>query len=348
MAIKIIHVEGGLGNQMACYAVYVAAKASNPQDEFYIDTYLYDVKEAHGTISMWNGYELKKVFGIEIQDIRSLFSEDEVKEQLAFLRKSEFWKHDWNYGEVFIEMMKKYGLDLQNAYSPLYIENKSIAQKVSGKFKSVITESTENVFIYKLKRMLYMAYNMVSGDCGKYLFEKREGNYFYDITLDFMKSKFLYNTIGEQVRDGLTFIEPLSKENEKLIESVKKCQSISIHVRRTDYLKFNSDCYVFGYFQRCTDYIRLHVEHPIFYVFSDDLDWCTQNRIAIGLTENDEVHFVSNNRGSNSYNDMRIMANCKHNIATKSSFGWWGGFLNRNPEKITCCQIGSYICTNQF
>ena len=41
MAIKVIHVEGGLGNQMACYAVYVAAKESNPNDEFYIDTYLY-------------------------------------------------------------------------------------------------------------------------------------------------------------------------------------------------------------------------------------------------------------------------------------------------------------------
>ena len=96
MAIKVIHVEGGLGNQMACYAVYVAAKESNPGDEFYIDTYLYDVKEAHSTISMWNGYELENVFGVKIPDIRSLFSEEQVAEQIECLRKSEFWKHGWN------------------------------------------------------------------------------------------------------------------------------------------------------------------------------------------------------------------------------------------------------------
>ena len=84
LAITIIHVEGGLGNQMACYSVYVAAKEANPNDQFYIDTYLYDIKEAHSTISMWNGYELKQVFGVNIPDIRTLFSEKQVEEQLEY------------------------------------------------------------------------------------------------------------------------------------------------------------------------------------------------------------------------------------------------------------------------
>lgn len=346
--MKIIHVEGGLGNQMACYAVYVAAKESNPDDVFYIDTYLYDVTEAHSTISMWNGYELNKVFGVEIQDIRSLFTREQVKEQIDYLRKSEFWKHDWNYAEVFIEMMKNYGIYLNNAYGHVEEPEQTLKAKIKYALKKLIAGASSNRVTYTLKHAAYMVYNKISGDCGEYLFKERKGDYFYDITLDFMKSQFLYDQIGYLVREDLQFNEPDDEENRGFLKKVRETNSVSIHVRRTDFLQFNEDCYKFGYFKKCVSYIKQNVESPTFFIFSDDLKWCQDNLDTMGLNAEDNVSFVGINTGKTSYRDMQIMANCKNNIATKSSFGWWGSFLNGNPNKITCCQIGSYVSTKQF
>lgn len=348
MAIKVIHVEGGLGNQMACYAVYVAAKESNPKDEFYVDTYIYDIKEAHATICMWNGYELEKNFCVKIPDIRTLFSEEQVVEQIEYLRKSEFWKHNWNYADTFIEMMKNYNIELNSSNYNIETLHAGFKSKMKATIKKIITESTDSYIVYRGKRIAYNLYKKVSKDCGKHLYEKKEGDYFYDITLDFMKSNFLQNKIGAKVRAGLQFRIPNDKENLKYMQMVKKTESVSVHIRRSDYLQYNEDCYKFGYFPKCISFVKNRIEYPVFFVFSDDLEWCRENLSEIGFSKDDKVYFVGVNSGENSFRDMQLMANCKHNIATKSSFGWWASFLNSNPNKITCCQIGEYICTNQF
>lgn len=348
--IKVVHVEGGLGNQMAAYAVYVAATEANPDDKIYIDTYVYDVKESHSVINMWNGYELNKVFCLELPDIRSLFTPEQIEAQIDYLKKSLFWQNGWNYNNEFINMMKLYGIELQLAYGKVgdTEKNKSVLSRIKTSLKQVLSKSAKTKPEYEIKKLLHLINKKITPDCGVYLLQRREGDYYYDLTLDFMKSKYLQNEIGERVRNGLVFVNNFDKETLEYSARMQREESVSIHVRRTDYLMFNEDCYKYGYFIKAVKHIKSKVKNPVFYIFSDDLEWCKNNLKSIGLSSNDKIIFVDCNRGENNYGDMMLMSQCKHNITTKSSFGWWGSFLNNNPDKITCCQFGLYITEKQF
>ena len=119
-----------------------------------------------------------------------------------------------------------------------------------------------------------------------------------------------------------------------MLDIIKSKQSpISIHVRRDDYL---SSKYVSGfggictieYYNKAVERIKEEVIDPVFYIFSDDINWCRENlKLEQGV-------FIDWNTGKESWQDMFLMSQCKHNIIANSSFSWWGAWLNSNSEKI--------------
>ena len=68
---------------------------------------------------------------------------------------------------------------------------------------------------------------------------------------------------------------------------------------------------------------------PIIYVFSDEPDWALAN-----LDMPFEMRVMDHNDSSRNYEDLRLMAACKHHVIANSSFSWWGAWLNASPEKI--------------
>ena len=67
---------------------------------------------------------------------------------------------------------------------------------------------------------------------------------------------------------------------------------------------------------------------PTFIFFSDDMDWVKENILCT------QAIYVSCNHGADSWQDMYLMSQCKHNIIANSSFSWWGAWLNENQGKI--------------
>jgi hypothetical protein len=113
--------------------------------------------------------------------------------------------------------------------------------------------------------------------------------------------------------------------------------SVSIHVRRGDYLKLHHFHTVQDmlYFIKSIETIQDKVGHDlIFLIFSDDLDWCRHNfsKLDISCIYVDE----SSNQLPKDVIDMYLMAKCNHNIISNSSFSWWSAYMNKNVNKIVC------------
>ncbi len=112
------------------------------------------------------------------------------------------------------------------------------------------------------------------------------------------------------------------------LNSIKNSNSVSLHVRRGDYLKIkNINVLDVDYYMKAVDYIKKNVEKPMFYIFSDDLDWCKNN---LGFLNN--CNYVDLTQTE--IDDLKLMSFCQHNIIANSSFSWWGAWLNQNPKKI--------------
>lgn len=129
---------------------------------------------------------------------------------------------------------------------------------------------------------------------------------------------------------------PQEEKNKMFGADIQNCNSVSIHVRRGDYISDPVTYEKHGvcsldYYSRCVDHISRLVSNPHFFVFSDDPTWVREN---IKLSH--PVTYVNHNDDLRNYEDMVLMSKCKHNIIANSSFSWWGAWLNRNPDKIVC------------
>src|SRR5665648_924369 len=144
-----------------------------------------------------------------------------------------------------------------------------------------------------------------------------------------------FNDIKEKLFEVFTFPQFTEEENLKLNRDIELNNSVSIHVRRGDYLNLN-DVYAevsIRYYENAIRYINEFVLDLKFYVFSDDIQWCKLEFEKLGLT-NENTIYVDWNYGAKSYRDMQLMSLCKHNIISNSGFSAWAAFLNKSKEKI--------------
>jgi hypothetical protein len=147
------------------------------------------------------------------------------------------------------------------------------------------------------------------------------------------QSEKYFIEFAESIRRDFTYILPFSDQNAEIADKISRVNSISLHVRRGDYVSNSKNVFIgvcsLEYYQKAIENIKALVDAPVFFVFSDDIDWAKNN-----LNLDKSTVFIDHNKSIESYNDMRLMSLCKHNIIANSTFSWWGAWLNVNPEKI--------------
>jgi hypothetical protein len=139
---------------------------------------------------------------------------------------------------------------------------------------------------------------------------------------------------AEDVRKTFTF-PSFDEDNHHVAAFLQSEESVSIHVRRGDYLgigAYSGICTIDYYREAILEIKRQCSSVSLFCIFSDDVDWCTRHLSPLmGQTP---FKIVDWNKDKNSFRDMQLMSCCKHNIIANSSFSWWGAWLNSNPNKI--------------
>lgn len=149
----------------------------------------------------------------------------------------------------------------------------------------------------------------------------------------YWQSPKYFDSIESLIRDEFTFHKQLDNKNLEIVSMIEKANSVSLHIRRTDFQNTISNnthgiCSL-DYYDKAVKFISTKFTDPHFFVFSDDINWAKENlKLPYQLT------FISGNNGDKSYIDMQLMSVCKHNIIANSSFSWWGAWLNSNASKI--------------
>ena len=338
--MKIVHIESGLGNQMLSYCEYIALKKMNPNDDIFLETIIYEIPECNDYICQWNGYELERIFNIkEPENIKNIISKEQWETLMSDIRSSEFWIHNWNYPIAFTKAFANIGIKLENRHGDFdpnnnIITGQPIRKNFIRKLLSTGLGYTIKRYLKKLMKEKYLS----TYDKRKEIFLQSDKNIF---TGQWLSLKYRNNDreqIDEDIRKTFVFPEFTDKRNIEMQEILMNCNSVAIHARRGDMLTANGWCYKYGYFKRAVSYIKKNVKNPVFIFFTDtgSIDWCKENTGIFGLDiKKDKVMFVDWNIGNESFRDMQLMGHCKHAIITCSSFGWWGAYFIKNPNKIT-------------
>ncbi|WP_302026388.1 alpha-1,2-fucosyltransferase [Parabacteroides johnsonii] len=187
---------------------------------------------------------------------------------------------------------------------------------------------------------LYKMRHLFSFYCRKYHLERKELNSIvsrYDeiqdlddcILIGWANPDFFAEIQFELKKD---FVFTVPDRLQDILFNIRHTNSVSIHVRRGDYLKSqnrnNSIALPKSYYDQACSIIEEREEDIMYYIFSDDENYIKQTYL------NSNIVIVNCNTSNYAYYDMYLMSQCKHNIVANSTFSWWAAWLNSNENKI--------------
>ncbi len=162
------------------------------------------------------------------------------------------------------------------------------------------------------------------------------------------QSEKYFKDIEEKVREAFRFRQvqipgDIARQIRDYEEQIEKDTSISLHIRRGDYLQVSE---VYGgicteaYYEKAIEYMTEKYPESHFFVFTNDTPWadawCEEKKAA-----NKKLNFtvIKGTKEDTGYIDLMLMSKCKHHIIANSSFSWWGAWLNASLDKCVIAPV---------
>ena len=145
-----------------------------------------------------------------------------------------------------------------------------------------------------------------------------------------------YADILERLRSEICFPScanaELDDKNKTMMNKMEQTQSVSVHIRRGDYLE-GANCALYGnicteeYYDEAIAHMKEKFPSAQFFFFSDDIPYVREHY------QSDNYEMIDWNHGKDSFYDMMLMSRCRHNICANSTFSFWGARLNPCKNK---------------
>ena len=153
----------------------------------------------------------------------------------------------------------------------------------------------------------------------------------------YFQSERYFSDIVDQLRHYFQPREPFGAQVKAVADMIARTEMpVSVHIRRGDYVKSAETARVHGalgaaYYKKALDILQGALDNRITaFVFSDDAN---DAEAVLDFVPRDNLVHV---RGDpdRPWEDMALMARCRHHVIANSSFSWWGAWLNPSSEKI--------------
>lgn len=377
--MKIMRLSYGMANTMFQYATYLQLKKMYPDEKIYVDTMWFD--------ATGYPYELKKAFNLDVSTY-DFYQIAKKEGRLDCEKELKIYKACKKYGyETWTDMMNEeiliqgktsdieipqaylkagyhfdiilaQGYTMREAYQILNGELKiddSIRQKVKSMLYHLLGEYNP-IFIYERTiRIPYKRHKLVSD-----LKHKRKPDFTGSLSVDRLKHKgdAYYCTFGnendvfgleDELREVFSFVPFSEDKNIALAKNMKKTNSVAVHARVSSIEYGMSAALKRNYYKKAIGYIEKKLGNDItYFIFSDRPAWVKENLEVLGMDLEKKFVIVNNNNGENAFRDMQLMSLCKHIICAQSTFSWWAGVLNRNPNKIIITPYETFPGTISF
>lgn len=288
--LKIVLMNGGLGNQLCQYAFLRFLEVNTGQKCIVDDSSFWGENVEH------NGLEIEKIFSIKLNKLSEFFSEDVWEEMIR--QKGN--------GISIPQQLQDNGLNLvMIAESGSHNFNGNIIQIDSNK----ITNEILKVFVNAKGNIYYWGYfaNMVY--VKKMLKTLRQ-----ELRFPFIKDSMEINTINKRYEELIHLTDSVAVHIRR--GDFLKCgRALSVEKYAKAIRKFED---------RENEYMYFIFSDDIQWCKQN------KKELGLLDIKGDYIFVEENTDNENNYIDMQLMSYCKNMIISNSSFGCWAFILNQS------------------
>lgn len=123
-------------------------------------------------------------------------------------------------------------------------------------------------------------------------------------------------------------------ESCRILEQIESEESVSVHVRRGDYLnpgvvENHGGICTDDYYKRAIEFVLDKKPGAKLYFFSNDTEWTRENYGDLG-----EIVSIEAREEQSDVAELLLMSRCRNHVLANSSYSWWSAWLNDEPDKI--------------